>query len=62
MASRKPALGSKALKCQSNCFVTPHHDAGESLLNWQGHIDSVCGIKTVRSMDAWFRKRFPFAP
>ena len=39
-----------------------HHDAGESLLNWQGHIDSVCGIKTVRSMDAWFRSRFPFSP
>ncbi len=35
---------------------------GEDLKNHAGKIDSVCGIKTVRSLDAWHRSRNPFTP
>ncbi|QNK70959.1 hypothetical protein [Variovorax sp. PAMC26660] len=35
---------------------------GEDLKNYAGKIDSICGIKTVRSMDAWHRAQNPFNP
>lgn len=35
---------------------------GENLKNSSGKIDSICGIKTVRSLDAWYHARYPFNP